>query len=264
MFKELRFALYAIKKNIQNNVELRTSFLMNVGGMAVNNIAFIILWVYFVKSVGVINGWTALDIIALQGFTALSYGLAYFLFAGIRKLPDYVATGGLDRFILSPKNLLLRIGTSWFVPSTLGDTLFGVICLVIYGIITSVTLYQIALMVLLIILSTIIFLGVSTAIYAMSLFFTDPESVTNSLYEIFLTPAIFHGGAFQGATRFFFTFIIPSLLVGALPVEIIRDISMSKLSILVALAIVWLIIPVAMFNKAIKKYESSNFMTFGS
>jgi len=48
MNKEIKFALYAIKKNIQNSVELRGSFFMNVFGMAVNNLAFIFLWVYFV------------------------------------------------------------------------------------------------------------------------------------------------------------------------------------------------------------------------
>jgi len=33
MFKELYFALYAVKKNIVSSAELRTSFLMNVIGM---------------------------------------------------------------------------------------------------------------------------------------------------------------------------------------------------------------------------------------
>ena len=63
MMKELKFALYAIKKNIQSSAELRTSFLMNIVGMSINNTAFIILWGFFVKSVGVIGGWTVADII---------------------------------------------------------------------------------------------------------------------------------------------------------------------------------------------------------
>ena len=73
--KELKFALYAIKKNIQSSAELRTSFLMNIVGMAINNTAFIFLWIFFVKSVGIIGGWTIYDIIALQGFTAVCFGI---------------------------------------------------------------------------------------------------------------------------------------------------------------------------------------------
>ena len=74
MLKELKFALYAIKKNLENSAELRSSFLMNVFGMALNNIAFIFLWVFFVKSVGVVGGWTAYDIVGLQGFITFSGG----------------------------------------------------------------------------------------------------------------------------------------------------------------------------------------------
>jgi hypothetical protein len=43
--KELHFALYAIKKNIQNSAELRTSFLTTIIGMAINNSAFLFLWI---------------------------------------------------------------------------------------------------------------------------------------------------------------------------------------------------------------------------
>src|SRR3989344_4770904 len=107
MMKELYFALYAIKKNIQSSAELRTSFLMNIVGMSINNTAFIILWAFFVKSVGVIGGLTVADIVGLQGFVALCFGIVFSAGAGIRKLADYVATGTFDRFMLSPKNLLV-------------------------------------------------------------------------------------------------------------------------------------------------------------
>src|SRR3989344_1160398 len=208
MMKELYFALYAIKKNIQSSAELRTSFLMNIVGMSINNTAFIILWGFFVKSVGVIGGWTVADIIGLQGFVAICFG--------------------------------------------------------IYAFLIHATIYQILLIGLLVIISTVVFLAAAIAIYSTSFFFTDASSVTGSLFELFLTPSLFHGGAFQGAMRFIFTFAIPSLLIGALPVEIVRDISLGKLLLVGVLAIFWFVVSINIFNRAIKKYESSNFMTFGN
>jgi len=92
MNKELHFSLYAIKKNLQNSAELRTSFLMNVLGMIINNTSFIILWMFFVKSVGVIGGWTAADIICLNGYTALCYGIVLSAGGGIQKLATYTAS----------------------------------------------------------------------------------------------------------------------------------------------------------------------------
>ena len=264
MMKELSFALYAIKKNIQSSAELRTSFLMNIVGMSVNNTAFIILWVFFVKSVGVIGGWTAADIIGLQGFVALCFGIVFSAGAGIRKLADYTASGAFDRFMLSPKNLLVRIATSTFGVSAIGDMVFGIVCLGIYAFLIHATIYQILLVVILVIISTIVFLAAAIAIYSTSFFFTDASSVTSSLFELFLTPSLFHGGAFQGVMRFIFTFAIPSLLIGALPVEIVRDISLEKLLLVSVLAVCWFAISIYIFNHAIKKYESSNFMTFGN
>ena len=196
MKKELKFALYAIKKNIQSSAELRTSFLMNIIGMAINDISFIILWMFFVKSVGVIGGWTTLDIIALQGFTSLCFGLVLSFGDGIRRISLLVSSGSFDRFMLSPKKLLVRIATSSFGASALGDIFFGIICLGIYAFLIHASILQIFLVLFLVIISTIVFLSVGIVIYSMSFYFTDANAVTYGLFQLFFTPAIFHGGAF--------------------------------------------------------------------
>lgn len=264
MPNEVRFALYALKKNIQSSAELRTSFIMNILGMAINNSAFIILWVFFVKSVGIINGWTASDIIGLLGFGALAFGIVFTVGAGIRKLPDYTASGAFDRFMLSPKNLLSRIATSSFNASAVGDIVFGVVCLVVYAVLIQATLYQILLILFLILLTTIVYFAAAISIYSTSFLFVDANAVSNGLFELFITPSLFHGGAFQGVLRFIFIFIIPSLLVGALPVEAIKAFSLEKLGLISLLAFLWLFLSIKFFHWAVKKYESSNFMTFGN
>ena len=261
--KELKFALYAIKKNIKNSAELRTSFLMNVVGMVINNISFIIIWISFIGAVGNIGGWQAADIIGLQGFLCISFGIFFSFGGGVRKLPDYVSTGSFDRFMLSPKNLLLRIATSWFNTSSLGDLFFGIICLIIYGFLIHISLYQILLMFVLIIISTLIFISITTIIFSTSFLFVDPGTITFSFFDLFFTPALFDGGAFQGPMRFVFTFIIPSLLVGTIPVEIVKSTSLKTLAMIAILAIIWFILSIKIFNKIIRKYESSNFITFG-
>jgi len=264
MAKELSFALYAIKKNIQSSAELRTSFLMNIFGMAINNISFIILWMFFVKSVGVIGGWQAADIIGLQGFICLGFGIIFSAGGGIRKLADYTSSGAFDRFMLSPKNLLLRVATSSFGVSAVGDIVFGILCLIVYAFLIHAGIYQILLIILLTIISMFVFLAAAIIIYSMSFYFIDATSVTTALFELFVTPAIFHGGAFQGVLRFVFTFAIPSLLIGTIPVELVRNFSLNKILLLVILTIFWCIVSLKIFKRAIKNYESSNFMTFGN
>lgn len=264
MPNEIKFALYSVKKNIQSSAELRTSFLMNVVGMAINNTAFILLWIYFIKSFGIIGGWTSAEVVALQGFLALSYGLVFCLAQGIRKIPDYVASGSFDRFMLSPKNLLLRVATSSFGASAVGDVVFGLACLMIYAFLIQASIGQILLMALVVMLSTLIFLAVVIVIFSTSFLWVDSSAITNGFFELFLTPALFHGGAFQGFTRFIFIFVIPSLLMGTIPVEVVRYLSFDKLALLSLLTIFWLAISIKLFFKAVRRYESSNFMTFGN
>lgn len=264
MIKELRFAIYAIKKNIQSSAELRTSFFMNVFGMAINNLAFVVIWVFFVKSVGIIGGWTASDIIGLQGFTALSFGVVFSVLAGIKKLPDYVTSGAFDRFMLSPKNLLVRVATSYLNPSAIGDMTFGIVCLVVYSFLIHISLGQILLLGVLLVFSVIAFLAMAITIYSTSFLFVDSGIVTTSIFELFMTPSLFHGGTFQGGMRFIFTFIIPSLVVGSLPVEAIKDASADKIIIIGVLSLAWFFLSLKIFSRAVRKYESSNFMTFGN
>ncbi len=264
MLKDLNFAFYAIKKNIQSSAELRASFLINIFGMVLNNSAFVILWVYFVKSVGIIGGWTAADIIGFQGFAALSYGVVFSMGAGIRKLPEYVTSGAFDGFMLSPKNLLVRVATSSFNSSAIGDGVFGLACLIIYAVLIHASLGQILLMILLIFFSIAVFLSTAIAVFSTSFLFVDSLAVSTSLFELFMTPTLYHGGAFQGTMRFIFTFVIPSLVVGALPVEALKDFSVAKIALIGVLAVLWFILSQKIFEKAVRKYESSNFMTFGS
>lgn len=264
MKKEINFAIYAIKKNIQSSAELRTSFWMNVFGMMINNISFVILWVFLIQTVGSIGGWSQADIFGLQGFVALVFGIVYSIGSGLREMPQLISGGRFDQFLISPKNLLSRIATSSFGASAVGDVFFGIICIVIYLSMISATLPQIGMTLLLIIIALITFTGVTIAIQSINFFFTDPEAVTRSVFELFFTPSLFHGGAFQGTTRFVFTFLVPSLLIGTLPVEAITQTSFSKMFLLLVLSIFWFMISLWFFKKAVRKYESANFMTFGS
>jgi len=264
MLRELHFVLYAIKKNIQSSAELRVSFIAAIVGMAINNSAFLILWIFFVQSVGVINNWTALDIVGLLGFSTLSFGIVFSFGAGLRDTTEYVTNGTFDRFLLSPKNVLIRIGTAKFGVSAVGDIFFGVVCLLVYGFLLHASLYQTILLFILVGVSSVLQFAMIVAIHAVSFFVTDGHGITHGLFDLFLTPSLFHGGAFQGGMRFFFTFLVPALLVGALPVEIVKNMSLGQLGVVFAVTVVWFFLSIALFHLGMKRYESSNFMTFGS
>lgn len=260
----MKLAFLNIRKNIKNEKELKSSFIISIIGMMLNNIAFIILWYYFGKTVGNINGWEPVDIFGLYAFATTSYGIIASLCAGIFRLPDYISGGTLDKFFLTPKNILLKVTTSSMSTSAIGDFFFGIVCFVIFVIFGKLTILQILLSIILILIASIIYYSGALICMSLSFYLMDGHNVSNGLFSLLLSNSLYHGGAFTGILRIIFIYIVPSLLLGVIPVEIVKYFNIGKLLFIIFLAIIWLLLSIVFFYKSLKKYESNNLFGFGN
>lgn len=127
----------------------------------------------------------------------------------------------------------------------------------------KLTMIQLLISFLLIIISSLIFYSFSLLCMSISFYLMDGHNVSNGLYGTFSSNSLYHGGAFTGVLRFIFMFIIPSLLLGAIPVELVKNLEMNNLIMILALTIFWFGISVLFFYKSLSKYESNNFFGFG-
>jgi ABC-2 type transport system permease protein len=263
MMKTLRFLWTSILFQFKNSAELRTSFIMSVVGMMINNTSFIIVWMLFAQAVGTFNGWTAYDIIALNGYTSFCFGIVFAFWAGIRQIPQMILSGSFDRFMTRPQSVFMQVATSGLGIAAEGDVLFGIICIGAYWYVVPHTLEQMLMTSVLLIITTIIFAAYATFAFSSAFFFYDGRVVADSLFEFFFTPSLMHGGAFQGWVRVIFTFIVPTLTIGALPVEAVKHVSWWTVVELSLLAALWVYIAKRMFRAGILRYESANLQTFG-
>ena len=92
----------------------------------------------------------------------------------------------------------------------------------------------------------------------------DGENISQGLYGMFVSASLYHGGAFTGVLKAIFVFIIPSLLLGAVPVELVKSMSLSNICLISLLTFFWLVLSIIFFYKSLKKYESNNFFGFGN
>lgn len=260
----VRLALLNIRKNFKNEKELKSSFIISVVGMAINNIAFLILWYYFGKTIGELNGWKPMDIFGLYGYGTTAYGIVVSLFSGMFDIPNYISSGNFDKYLLTPKNILLKVSTSKISTSAFGDLLFGVVCFLVFAVCNKLTIIQLLLSILLIIVASIIFYSFSLICMSVSFYLMDGHNVSQGLYGMFLSNSLYHGGAFTGVLRFIFIFVMPSLLLGAVPVEIVKNLSIPSLIMILSLTIFWFVISIMFFYKSLKKYESNNLFGFGN
>jgi len=91
----------------------------------------------------------------------------------------------------------------------------------------------------------------------------EGENISTGMFQMFLTPSLYHGGAFNKILRIIFIFFIPSLLLGAVPVEVMKNITLANIFGILVLTILWLFISILFFYKSLKRYESNNFFGFG-
>ena len=262
--RSLKLAILNIRKNIKNEKELKSAFIISIVGMMLNNAAFLILWFYFGKIVGELNGWKAEDIFGLYAVNTVSYGIISGFLNGIFNIPIYISTASLDRYLLTPKNILMKISTSKISTSAFGDLLYGIVCFIIFILLRHLSIGQILFSILMMILSTILFYSFSVICMTLSFYMMDGKNVSEGFYSMFLSNSLYHGGAFTGVLRFIFIFIMPSLLLGAIPVELVNNFSLTKLLLMIGLTVFWLIISILFFKKSLKKYESNNLFGFGN
>jgi ABC-2 type transport system permease protein len=237
---------------------------MNVVGMAINNCSLLILWIFFIRTVGGIGGWQQADVVGLEGFTAFAFGIALSFFNGINKIAQTVMNGGFDRYLLSPKNLIVRVATSAFGVSAIGDIIFGIICLTVYACMIHIGIQTLLMLLAGAVIASAICTAVLLASQTVSFWVMDATSITKGFFELFLTPALFVGGAFQGWMRFVFTFAIPSLVMGTLPIEAIKNVSWLGILEIAVLAALFMWLAIALFYKGTRRYESANTGGFGS
>lgn len=259
----IKLALVNIKKNFSNAKELKSAFIISIIGMFINNFSFTFLWLYFGKSVGTLNGWEPTDIFGLYAISGISYGFVCAFLYGIYNIPSYISSGNFDKYLTTPKNTLIKVATSSISTSAIGDLLFGIMCYIIFILNTNLSTIQIITTLYSIILSIIVFFSFSLICMSISFYLMDGENVSNGIYGMFVSASLYHGGAFTGILRILFIFVVPSLLLGTLPVEIIKNNSIIGLIFITIMTILWFIFSVYFFYKSLKKYESNNFFGFG-
>ena len=123
LITEIKFAYLMWKTNVRSAAQLRGAFMLQVVGMMINNLSFVLVWFVFFQAIGSLNGWNAYDVIALSGCGSFGFGAVFSFFSGGTWIPRYVETGLLDGYLLSPRNLYMRIIASKFDITAIGDVM---------------------------------------------------------------------------------------------------------------------------------------------
>lgn len=258
LMHECRSAYAYLALAVRETVAERATFVMQTVGMIFNNSAFVIMWTIFVSVYGSANGWAVPQIIALNGFNALVYGIAFTLFGGAWPMRDSILNGSFDTVLLSPNALLTRASTLDIRISATGDIVFGLICLVLFAAVYPVTLFDVFLLAVLAVPCVILMGAILLIAASIAFFVPDSTELSRSFFELVFAPSMYPAGYFQGPVRIFLLYVIPSIAIAGLPIELITAFSLSNFLLVWCLAVVWSYIAWRIFLAGLKRYESGN------
>lgn len=256
--REMRVAFFVWKTNVRAALENRVAFALQVGGMMLNDCAFVVVWTLFFGAVGTVNGWGVWQAIGMLGFGTLGFGLAFSFGAGGSRLPRYVDDGSMDGFLLTPRNIFFRVVASKFDLAAFGDVIFGIVLLTIFIIGANISWLGVLMMIGVLPPIALVYLGVNMTVGSISFFVHDAQAIVFSLFKSFLTPSLYPGGLFPSVLKFVFTFFIPSLVVAGLPIDVVTNHDVTLFLLIWILGFVWIGIGYFTFSFGVRHYESGN------
>lgn len=238
---------------------LRGAFIAQILGMILNNVAVVTAWFFFFERFGVINGWGIAQFAAMQGVGMVVFGAIILISTGILDLPRHVDTGSLDGFLTKPSSVLGQIGSSNIDITTIGDIILGTGIVAWYLLYSDFTALAFLLFMVAIATAFVVFWCFAILLpQIMAFYIFDAERLSRYMGTIFLDGMNYPGGLFTGPLRVVLLTVMPSLMIGVVPVDALRSLHWGWVGLGVLVAAFWWCFTMWLFKHALKRYESAN------
>jgi ABC-2 type transport system permease protein len=243
--------------NLKCSLQYRTSFIIQVIGMIINNSSFLFFWWVIYQNVSNIKGYTFSDVLILWGLASSTYGITYIIFGNGNELSNLIVTGGLDSYLLQPKDIIINACASRTQVSAWGDLIFGFILFFLSGKFSALNFF---LFILFTVVGGLIFFSTILAINSLALFLGNIEGTKRLVEMFFLTFATYPEGLFGKYLRIVFYTFLPVGFMVYLPVGIMANFSVLRTFVVLIAATIALMLSYTLFYKGLKRYESGNLM----
>ena len=253
---QFRVTLKTIKYGLMREMLNKTSFIMNVLFMILNNASFIIQWIILYSLKEDVGGYSFNQVLLLWAIAASTYGFSHFIFKKAYTLSDTITNGKLDSFLVQPKNVLISAITTDIEVSALGDILYGFIVLFISGI----TITKFLLFTLFTITGAIIITDVAIILGSLSFWFGRSDMIADTGNNLMTSFATYPDGIFKGLAKILLLTIIPIGLTAYFPIWVMTKFDIKLTLIIIALTIAITALTFVIFYRGLRRYSSSNLM----
>ena len=253
---QTRVTMMSVKYGLIKEMLNKTTFITNILFMILNNASFIIQWLVLYSLKDNVGGYSFKEVLLLWGIASSTFGVSRFFFKKAFYLSDTINTGKLDSYLVQPKNVLISCITSDVSPSAIGDLLYGIIALFIYGF----TIPRFILFTLFATTGGLILTAIAVILASLSFWFEKTEILADTGNSLMTNFATYPDGIFKGFVKILLFTLFPVGIVNYIPVKVITEFNIYLFLIIILVTTLLVTLAFVIFNKGLKRYSSSNLM----
>lgn len=251
----LRFLFAIWKANLQSVMEYRISFLVQAGGMMLNNAIYFLVWIIFFDRFKEVRGWEIGDMYVTFGVSASAFGLVSLFFGNAFNLGDIITRGRLDYYLSLPRPVLLHVLVSRSTPHGAGDFFYGILSFAASGYFSGLGLARFLLAML---LAATVFASFLIIVQSLAFWMGNASNLVALANNAMITFAIYPINIFDSGAKLLLFTLIPAALMGAVPASFAIAFTWQALAQLLTGALALLALAAAIFHLGLRRYESGS------
>jgi ABC-2 type transport system permease protein len=254
----VRLAAAYTRLNLGAQLEYRGAFFSQVFAMFINDIAWVLFWMFFFTRFPILRGWGLNDVLLLWAVTASGFGIAYSLMGNAHQLAPLIVNGELDIWMSHPRAVLPHLLLGRSIPSAWGDAIFGYAVFLVF---IRPSLPQLAMFTILTFSVAGTFVGLGILAGSLSFYMGNASSLADEWKFAVISFSTYPPSLFDGVVKLLLFTLIPAGFVSYIPVEALRTMSIEKLFLAALGAIGMLALATGVFYYGLRRYESGNLIS---
>lgn len=253
----LKLIFSYFKLNIKKEWKYKSSFIMQIIMMILNDMFFIIQWYIIFQLVDDIGGYGFKETMLLWAIAAGGYGVAHTFFNGAWSIKDVVYEGKLDVFLTQPKNVLINVCCSSTQVAAIGDMIYAFVVLAIIG----APWYWYLLMFPVMLISGLIIASVYVTYSSLCFYIKGGDAVAKSVDSTINKTGMYPIAIFNNVVKGLMFTIIPAAFYTFIPAQyfFFTPNVWWIIGSILATAF-WIALAFITFKAGLKKYNSGNLM----
>lgn len=251
----MRFiATYAalIGAAIRTSLADRTNFLLQAGGMVVNNGFFLLLWFMFFAGFRQVGGWGLRDLALLLGVGITMVGVAGVFLGGYRDMAATILRGEADALLTQPTPVLPRLLARESIASAWGDLVTGPLVLLGFS---GLSPAHLPLALIAVAAATAIYVSAAVSFASLAFWIAGARSFARDLTDFVLLFSSYPGSIYSGATKVIAYTVLPAGFIVLAPVRLMRNPGWETAGVVAASAAAYALIAASVFAVGLRRYR---------